>query len=128
MGILRNIERSDQRIFGERGGPRYLHDLLLLVHGEQVGHLPRVQHAVHVLQERLLLDLSVRQQEDRLLTVHSRVFEQQLERWRGKHKRQNKPKVVFWAQFFKIDPVGFPITDWMTSWKWVFQSKQGIPN
>ena len=29
-----------------------------------------------------------------------------------------------WAQFFKSNPVGFRITDWIKSWKWVFQKQK----
>ncbi len=28
------------------------------------------------------------------------------------------------AQFFKSNPVGFGITDWIKSWKWVFQKQK----
>lgn len=45
----------------------YLNDLLLFVNCEQVGHLSRIQQPIHILQERLLLDLRVGDQE------HSRL-------------------------------------------------------
>ena len=31
---------------------------------------------------------------------------------------------IFRAQFFKSNPVGFRITDWIKSWKWVFQKQK----
>ncbi|KAG5833570.1 hypothetical protein ANANG_G00277300 [Anguilla anguilla] len=43
--------------------PHPLADLRLLVHGKQVGHLPRVQQVADVLQEGLQLDLRVGEEE-----------------------------------------------------------------
>ena len=33
-------------------------------------------------------------------------------------------EVMSRAQFFKSNPVGFRITDWIKSWKWVFQKQK----
>ena len=56
----------------------HLHDLRLLVCREQVGHLACVEQTVDVLQERLLLDLRVRDEEDGRLALHPRALQHTL--------------------------------------------------
>ena len=46
----------------------FLNDLSLLVWGEQVGDIPRVQDHVDVLHKSLILDLVIREEEDSLLS------------------------------------------------------------
>ena len=55
-----------------------LHDFCLLVGGEQIGHLAGVEETVNVLQERLLLDLTVGDEEHCRLARTPGVLEQVL--------------------------------------------------
>ena len=57
----------------------HLNDFLLLIDGEEVGHFSRVQQPVHVLQERLLLDLRVCDEEHGRLALLAGRLEQGLE-------------------------------------------------
>ena len=55
-----------------------LHDICLLISGEQIGHLASVEETVDVFQEGLLLDLTVSDEEHRRLAHTPRVLEQVL--------------------------------------------------
>ena len=56
-----------------------LYNLLFLIQGKQVGDFPCIEQAVHVLEERLLLDLRVGEEEHRCLAVLSHLLEEGLE-------------------------------------------------
>jgi len=65
-----NLERP-QKGSGTCAKIPHLHEFLFLVHSEEVGHLSRVQHAVDIFQEGLVLYLSVRQEKHCLLALSS---------------------------------------------------------
>ena len=69
--------RRDAELLGRRA--HGLNDAVLLVLGEEVRHLARVEHVVHVLEEGLLLDLRVREEEHGRLALDARLVVEALE-------------------------------------------------
>jgi len=75
FNLLLTVSSSTSHLFA-RHSLHLLDDLCLLVGGVQVGHVARVENHADVLHESLVLDLTVSEQEHRVLPFTARLQQQ----------------------------------------------------